>query len=214
AHLKILYPTPAAYQAFTAKMTTIVGVIALLLVLLVSGNLLRRFGWLFSAKIAPIAIGLSGLIFFVLCQFKEKLGFMETLFGLTPIAAVVVFGAFQNVLSKVVKYSFFDSTKEMAYIPLDYESKVKGKAAIDMVGSRFGKSGSSIIQLILIQVAGTGSILSTTPYLIPVVIFISFYWMRSVGYIGKQLVEKEAAAETALQAVDPVAESDLAKAGE
>lgn len=194
ANLKIMYPTAAQYQAFTSKMTSIVGIVALILAVFVSGNLLRRSGWLFSAKISPIAIGLSGLIFFLMCQFKSHLGFMEVLFGITPLAAIVAFGAFQNILSKVVKYSFFDSTKEMAYIPLDYESKVKGKAAIDMVGSRFGKSGSSVIQLVLIQIAGTGSILSTTPYLIPVVLFISFMWLRSVGFIGKQLSEKEEAA--------------------
>ena len=34
----------------------------------------------------------------------------------------------------------------MASTPLDGESKVKGKAAIDVLGSRIGKSGGSFLQ--------------------------------------------------------------------
>ena len=106
---------------------------------------------------------------------------------------LVILGAFQNVASKVVKYSFFDSTKEMAYIPLDQESKVKGKAAIDMVGSRLGKSSSSWLQVSMMALLGTGSVLMITPYLIPVVLGVSLYWAYSVRYLSKELDKKEAA---------------------
>lgn len=56
--------------------------------------------------------------------------------GLTPLAiAVFSLEERKTVLSKAAKYSVFDATKEMAYIPLSHECKLKGKAAIDGVGS-------------------------------------------------------------------------------
>lgn len=46
--------------------------------------------------------------------------------GLTPLYAAVLVGAAQNVFSKSAKYALFDPCKEMAYIPLDRETQVRG----------------------------------------------------------------------------------------
>jgi len=66
---------------------------------------------------------------------------ITTLLATNPLMMAVMVGAMQNILTKASKYSLFDSTKEMAYIPLDDELKVKGKAAVDVIGGRLGKSG-------------------------------------------------------------------------
>ena len=80
----------------------------------------------------------------------------------------------------------------MAFIPLDHESKVKGKAAIDVVGSRLGKSGSSWIQLAFIEFLGAGSILNITSYLIPLVTLMVIFWIYSVHAINKKLTPEAA----------------------
>ncbi|HSX26782.1 MAG TPA: Npt1/Npt2 family nucleotide transporter [Chlamydiales bacterium] len=184
ANLKLVYPETGDYQAFMASMGSAIGVISLVVSLFFSGVVVRRLGWHFSAQVTPIVVGVSSLIFLSLFLFRDLLG---PLADFTPLMAIVLFGAFQNSISKTMKYTFFDSTKEMAFIPLDQESKVKGKAAIDVIGSRLGKSGAAWIQILFIQIAGTGSVLSITSYLLPLIGFTLLFWILSVRSLNKQL---------------------------
>ncbi len=83
----------------------------------------------------------------------------------TLLSAVVYCGLVQNILSKASKYSLFDPTKEMTYIPLDKDSKTKGKAAIDVLGARLGKSLGALVQQLLVLSLGSinrGSVLVAT----------------------------------------------------
>ena len=106
-------------------------------------------------------IGVTGLAFFALNIFQGAISPVVALLGTTPLMLSVIVGAAQNILSKSSKYSLFDPCKEMAYIPLDKESKTKGKAAIDVVGNPLGKSGGALIQQFLIF--GCGSLAAATP---------------------------------------------------
>ena len=186
AHLKIYLPTAAEFQSFMGTLSTFVGLTATFLALFIGSNVFRKFGWKVSALIPPIAVGISGLFFLLFVMHKSKLTAMTAFIGISPLAFIAFFGAFQNVLSKAVKYCFFDTSKEMAFIPLDQEAKVKGKAAIDVVGSRLGKSGAAWLQIFLIDVLGTGSILSVTHLLIPMVIVAVLGWGRSILSLDKE----------------------------
>ena len=190
ANLKLYYPNPADYQSFMGMITSCVGVISFFISLFLGGNVLRFFGWRFSALIPPIIVGSTGIVFLGLVLLKTHLP-SATLFGLSPLLLVVLFGAFQNISSKAVKYSFFDPTKEMAFIPVDNETKVKGKTAIDIVGSRLGKSGAAWIQIILIEIfSSAGSVLSITPYLFPIVAFSMIRWVFAVRNLNEQFQPK------------------------
>lgn len=184
ANLKLLYPDTGSYQAFMATVSSSVGVCSFIITLFFSGLIIRKLGWHFSAQLPPIVIGTTSLLFLTLFLNQSWL-------GSSPLFLVVLFGAFQNVSTKVMKYAFFDATKEMSYIPLDQESKVKGKAAIDVVGSRLGKSGAAWIQIILIQLAGTGSVLSITHFLLPLIACTVVFWILSVRQLNKQFQAKQ-----------------------
>ena len=84
----------------------------------------RKYGWGVASTITPTVLLVTRVAFFgpILCS--EPLTPLLGKFGVTPILEAVYIGALQNIFSKSVKYSFFDPCKEMAYIPLDDDTKV------------------------------------------------------------------------------------------
>ena len=190
ANLKQMFPKGADYQMFTGTITSYVGFFGFIISLFLGTNIIRRLGWRFSALITPISVGFTGILFFSVLVFKDQLSSLTTFLGITPLVLLVFLGAFQNIISKVSKYSFFDPTKEIAYIPLSENEKVRGKAAIDVVGSRLGKSGASWIQIALLDLFGTGSILSISHLLVPVIVVMTISWIYSVNRLGKEFEKK------------------------
>lgn len=129
-------------------------------------------------------IGVTGLGFFATNIFSGTVSPVAALLGTTPLMMSVILGAAQNIMSKSSKYSLFDPCKEMAYIPLDKESKTKGKAAIDVIGNPLGKSGGAMIQQILIF--GVGSLAAATPYLAVILTGLVFFWFKAANSLAKQ----------------------------
>ncbi len=183
--IKQLYPNPSDFSAYMGNVMTMIGVFATLISLFVSGNFIRKFNWTISALVTPIIVLGTGILFFSFFIFNEsKMLGLATLLGSTPLALSVLFGSMQNCLSRACKYTLFDATKEMAYIPLNKESKLKGKAAIDGVGSRLGKSsGSFLTSGLLITFSTLGA---SAPYIGIIFIVILAVWLISTGSLGKQ----------------------------
>jgi AAA family ATP:ADP antiporter len=125
-HVGLLHPHPKDYQDFMANFSLATGATTHLLMLFVANNVIRIGGWTVAALATPVVLLATGIGFFGFILFEDASAPLLATFGTTPLAAAVLFGTVQNVLSKAAKYSLFDPTKEMAYIPLDPESKVKG----------------------------------------------------------------------------------------
>ena len=102
-------------------------------------------------------------------------------------------GLYNVVFIKAAKYILFDSTKEAAYIPLDQESKVRGKAAVDGVGSRLGKSLGGFLVTLLSTTVGSGNI-ANVRFLFGILIFLVIVvWLTAVNRLSvlKNKAEEE-----------------------
>lgn len=184
--VKLLYPNPSDYNSYMGNVATCMGALATFTGLFLTNNFLRKFSWSFTALIPPIMMFLTGIAFFSFFYFKDApwIAFLATVTTVTPLTVNVFLGSMQNSVSRACKYTLFDATKEMTFIPLDNEAKRKGKAAIDGVGSRIGKSGGSLIHQGLLIVFSTLS--ASTPYIGAIFFFITLAWISAVTSLGKQ----------------------------
>ena len=186
SQLKMQFSNPNDYSRFMGFFSLCTGIVTVFMMLFVGGNIIRRLGWGVAAVITPLMLLLTGGIFFGVTMFRENLLGFVTMLGTSPLMLAVGVGMAQNILSKSCKYSLFDPTKEMAYIPLDQESKSKGKAAIDVVAARLGKSGGSLLQQGLL--VGFGSLAAITPILGIILVVVIAAWILAARGLNRQFL--------------------------
>lgn len=179
-----LYPTATDYNMYMNNLTSLIGLCATITALFMA-RIIDKLGWTWTALITPIMMLITCGGFFSFLLFQDYMSLpVFAIIGTTPLAIAVFFGSAQNCLSKAAKYSVFDATKEMTFIPLDHECKLKGKAAIDGVGSRIGKSGGSVMYQGLLMTLGTVS--ASAPY-VAVILFVTIIlWALAVRVLGKE----------------------------
>jgi len=184
--IKIAFPNMNDYNEFMGKFSMWTGLVTILL-MVVGNNILRRLSWLKAAIITPLMVLFTSCIFFFFVWSGSKSTPFAPLMGTTVVLVAVFVGQIQNILSKGTKYSLFDSTKQMAYIPLDAEAKTKGQAAVEVIGGRAGKSGGAAIQSTLLAViGGSVSLASLAPVLGTIVVAICLAWTFSVFGLNRR----------------------------
>lgn len=175
--VKKKYPNPLDYQRFMGNFSSAVG-LSTCIVIFFGVHVIRLLGWRVGAMATPVTMAALSAPFFGCI-----------LMGLDSparLSMAVLFGTIQSLLSKTAKYALFDPTTQMAYIPLDQESKVKGKAAIDVLGSRIGKSGGSLIQQGLVFLFG--NIISAAPVVGMIFYSVLFGWIGAASKLSKLFV--------------------------
>ena len=143
-----------------------------------SSFILKYCKWRFAANLTPIISIIMGGGFFLLISFESSIKEYFTLDNsIVPLFLIITLGALQNIFIKGVKYSYFDVTKEMLFIPLNRELRTKGKAAVEVMGARGGKLISVFFQFLLFTLFSYGSY---SDIVIPLMLFFlisCFLWI-------------------------------------
>ncbi len=181
SNIRDLYPRTEEFAYHYGNVLFFTGCFAILCDIICNYTI-RRFGWFFSAVLTPVVTMISGSMFYVMVLSKDHLsGFTN----FSPIYAIVYAGAFWHIVSKGVKYSLFDDTKEMLYIPLNNEMKTKGKAAVDVMGAKFGKSSGSILQFVIFSIFPSVKYNDIAQYLLIFFVIICSIWIIAVKNLDK-----------------------------
>jgi AAA family ATP:ADP antiporter len=113
----------------------------------------------------------------------------------SPLHLAVILGSLHFCIGRSAKYTLFDATKELAFIPLDQEAQVKGKLVIDGIGSRLGRGTSSFLSIFLfLLLGGPGE-----SALFAGILALSFALssMRATRFIGTDFVQMNLTASNA-----------------
>ena len=184
--MKKVYSSVNEYAEFNGMFVAWTGVVIMILTV-VGGYILRSYSWLIAAMITPIIILSTGAIFFALVVFDEIfVDMLKSIIITSPVAIAIFVGTIQNVLAKGAKYSIWDTSREMLYIPLDSELKSKGKAAVDVISSKIGKSFAGIVQTVIFTIVPTATYSSISSILMSVFIIVCVAWICAVKEISRE----------------------------
>lgn len=195
ANVKALYPAKIDYLVFTIRLLQVSIVASIVLGLLVSGRMMQRWGWRVSAYVQPVAVLVIGTLFLLSSKYKGSYQWLEYYFNCSALQIAVGLGAVQHIIWKVAKYIFFDSVREMAYLYVDKIAKHKGKAAIDLLGSRISKGLGSIIHALVLFLAGTSSVLDVTSIILFFFLAFCLPWLYAVHALGDHIAQQDGVAK-------------------
>lgn len=162
------------------------GIVATFCAFVIASNFVRYYGWLVAALVTPIVWAITSMGFFGGLIF-EKIMLVDLFYSFmgNPINMVLLLGTLQVCLGRGCKFTIFDKTKELTFLPLSNENKIKAKAVVDGVASRFGKSGGSLLYVLLLMLLG--DISSTIPYATLIIFVAIALWIFAIFVLGKMV---------------------------
>jgi AAA family ATP:ADP antiporter len=212
-----------AYSGFKGLESQVCGFVAIFLMIFVGHNVIRLFGWTVTALLCPTIAGLCVAVMYVMALCGDYYGvdssgtkYFAKPEAHTYLVILRTIGLIFAVASKAVKYASFDPAKELAYLALTSEQKYKAKAAVDIVGARFGKGGGALFNILVISLALGKDVSYVRSTLIASLIGVGFgmvIWVMSDLYIGTHMAAISKRTEDALAAKEPAMESVKVEGG-
>lgn len=163
----------AELQAQLGVISTSFGFLFSIATVTLSIYLLKKKGW-FKAALVSYGIMVVAAIGLLYVSYDESLSK-----DFSPFAYGLVFCLV--MLAKQMKYFFFKPMKEMAYIPLPAELKVKGKAFVDLFVDRFAFSfGVVVFSISNVVAPGSYEIESLIYRVTLLIIILSFIYLMAI----------------------------------
>jgi AAA family ATP:ADP antiporter len=187
AQVVSLYPSTNEYILFMADYQKWIGIVSVVM-MLIGSILIRKLSWLTSAIIPPIITLITSSIFFS-WVFLDKF-LTQFISGHLYLILAVLIGSIHLILIKATKFALFDTTKELAYIPLNEELKDKGKAAVDLLGERIGKSGGALLQSTLFIMIPSASYNQFSLLFLLISVCVGGFWVIAIILLNKQYIAK------------------------
>ncbi|MFO1130283.1 MAG: Npt1/Npt2 family nucleotide transporter [Rickettsiales bacterium] len=182
------YSTPEKYAEFVGGYLRDSGILTIILVLF-GFFIIRIFGWKAGAIFTPLAMFITGGMFFIANKISYD-NYIFKLFAMQDQIGLVIFaGTIQNIITKSSKYTLFDSTKEMLYVPLELEMKTKGKAAADLIGSKLGKSVASFFQSLIFIFYPNSTYIELMDYFMVCFFITCIIWFYTVHILNKDYLQ-------------------------
>ncbi|MCG7498248.1 NTP/NDP exchange transporter [Vibrio sp. Of7-15] len=179
------YPDPSDFSNYLSWVTAINGVLVTFTVFFISRRLLKKYSWTRVAILTPICLALTSTVFFACLFFTSFSTTLAELFSVRPEAVIVFAGAVQACVMQLAKTTFFDNTRELAFLSCSVEERRIGKSFSDAFATRMGKSTASITQqsLLLLFVV----LPATYSYMSMLIVLSIPIWIYSTCLVGKHL---------------------------
>lgn len=150
--LKISYPDPNVYCHYMGKLAFWSGLLTTVSALFITPWVLERYRWVVASLVTPFCLLFTQIGFILVVCSKDL---WPTAPIITWINVAVFLGSLQYILCRGAKSTFFDSSKDLAFVHLPATEKMQGKLIIDGICARFGRGGASIMSILLIRTLGS-----------------------------------------------------------